>query len=309
MIYNNTIKSNTVIRGYRGISTSGYGNIIDSNTIVNITGADYNHVGVETGGEYGIVGAYYSTIVNNKIIGAKIISTGAGISAIDNSVVENNWINVTKVGRGINAGGSNVEIRNNTVYTVSGSGIYEKDEGSGLLVENNNITSESGVGILIEKLSSKRMPSNVTVVGNTIITGNKVAIDASGVRESTSNIDILSNEVFGKAINTPAGVIDTSKPTYIFKGSTIKITPDNFAEYINDNGGLTSSVNDGDILEFDGTFNDKVIYVTKSVKITGKNPMHAITSTRSALKKRQYCKNSTAENYKLIKQQTRGLRI
>lgn len=270
---NNTIKSNTVIRGYRGISTSGYGNIIDSNTIVNITGADYNHIGVETGGEYGIVGAYYSTIVNNKIIGAKIISTGAGISAIDNSVVENNWINVTKVGRGINAGGSNVEIRNNTVYTVSGSGIYEKDEGSGLLVENNNITSESGVGILIEKLSSKRMPSNVTVVGNTIITGNKVAIDASGVRESTSNIDILSNEVFGKAINTPAGVIDTSKPTYIFKGTTIKITPDNFAEYINDNGGLTSSVNDGDILEFDGTFNDKVIYVTKSVKITGKNPI------------------------------------
>ena len=134
VIYNNTVRCNVL-----ATSWSYNIQIIDSNIIVNITGADYNHVGVETGGEYGIVGAYYSTIVNNKIIGAKIISTGAGISAIDNSVVENNWINVTKVGRGINAGGSNVEIRNNTVYTVSGSGIYEKDEGSGLLVENNNI--------------------------------------------------------------------------------------------------------------------------------------------------------------------------
>lgn len=270
---NNTIKSNTVIRGYRGISTSGVGNIIDGNNIVNITGADYNHLGVETGGEYGIVGAYASIIINNRIIDAKIISTGAGISAIDDSVIENNWINVTKVGRGINAGGSNVEIRNNTVYTVSGSGIYEKDEGSGLLVENNKITSESGVGILIEKLSSKRMPSNVTVIKNTVKTGNNVAIDASGVKESSSDIDLTSNEVYGKVINTPAGVVDTSKPTYIFKGSTIKITPDNIDEYINDNGGLTSAVKDGDILEFDGTFNDEVIYVTKSVKITGKNPI------------------------------------
>ncbi len=270
---NNTIKSNTVLRGYRGISTAGSGNIIDSNTIINITGADYSHLGVETGGEYGIVGAYFSTITNNKIIGSKIISSGAGISAIDGSVVENNWVNVTKVGRGIKAGGSNVIIRSNTVYTVSGSGIYEKDEGSGLLVENNNITSVSGVGILIEQLSSRRMPSNVTVIKNTINTGNDIAIDASGVKESTSVIDIKSNIVHGKGIKTPAGIVDTSKPTYIFNGITITVTPSNIGTYINDNGGLTSNVNDGDILYFDGTFNDKVIYVTKSVKITGKNPI------------------------------------
>ena len=270
---NNTIKSNTIIRGYRGITTSGAGNIIDGNTIINITGADFNHLGVETGGEYGIVGAYYSTITNNIIDGAKIISTGAGISAIDNSVVENNWINVNKAGKGINVGGSNVIVRNNTVYTVSGSGIYEKDEGSGLLVENNYIESRSGVGILIEKVNSMRMPSNVTVVGNTVITENKVAIDASGVMESSSNIDVKSNNVYGKIINSPAGVIDTSKPTFIFKGDTITITPNNIREYINDNGGLTSEVKDGDILVFDGTFNDEIIYITKGVKITGKNPI------------------------------------
>ena len=270
---NNTIKANTVIRGYRGISTAGSGNIIIDNTIINIIGADYNHPGVETGGEYGIVGSYNSIIKNNKIIDSKIISTGAGISSIDNSIIENNWVNVTEKGRGIVAGGSNVVIKGNTIFTELGSGVYEKDEGSGLLVENNKITSSSGVGVLIEKLSSKRMPKNVTIVNNIISTNNKYAIDASGVQADSSEIDPSSNIIIGSSlINSPAGVIDTSKPTYIFKGKTHTITPTNIREFINDNGGLTAEINDGDILNFKGTFSNEVIYITKSVKITGKSP-------------------------------------
>ena len=270
---NNTIKANKVIRGYRGISSAGYGNIFTDNIVRNITGADYNHLGVETGGEYAIVGSYGAIVKNNTIIDCKIISTGAGITVIDNSIVENNWVNVTKAGRGIVAAGSNVVIRNNTVFTEFGSGIYEKDEGSGLLIENNVVTSDSGVGILIEKLSSRRMPSNVNIIGNTVRTGNKVAIDASGVQANTSDIDVQSNNVFGKDIHTPAGVIDTSKPTYIYKGTTLTITPSNFDEYINANGGLTDLVNDGDILKFKGTFDNKVIYINKGIKITGENPI------------------------------------
>ena len=270
---NNTIKSNNVIGAYRGVSTAGNGNIIIGNIIINLTGADYNHPGVESGGEFGIVASYNSIAVNNTIIGAKVISTGAGISAIDNSVVENNWVNVTLNGRGIVAGGYNVVIRNNTVFTQYGSGIYEKDEGSGLLIEKNNITSKTGVGILLEKLSSKRMPSNVTVINNTILTDNDYAIDASGVQANTSFIDIKSNVVYKKLINTPAGVIDVSKANYIYNGNNITITPSNFDTYINANGGLTSYVSDDDILNFQGTFRNKVIYITKGVKITGSNPV------------------------------------
>ena len=203
-----------------GVSTAGSGNVIINNNIINITGADYNHPGVESGGEYAIVAAYNSIVKNNKVIGAKIISTGAGISAIDNSVVENNWVNVTLKGRGIVAGGSNVTVRNNVVYTELGSGIYQKDEGKGLVVVGNNITSVSGVGILIEKVSQKRMPSEVTVEYNWIMTGNEYAIDAAGVQADTSNIDLVNNIVNGKKINTPAGVIDTSKPTFIYKGNS-----------------------------------------------------------------------------------------
>ena len=268
---NNTVKSNTVLRGYRGISTSGAGNIIDGN-IISVAGSDFTHPGVETGGEYGIVGAIYSTITNNIITG-KIISTGGGISALDKSVVENNLVNITKVGKGINAEGSNIIIRNNTVCTVSGSGIYQQGNYFGLIVENNNITSESGVGIIIEKENSRKMPSNVTVIGNTIQTGNKVAIDASSVVESSSNIDHESNNVYGKIIMSPEGVIDTSKPVYIFKGNTSIITPDNIREYINANGDLTYNVHDGDILVFEGTFDNEVIYINKRVKITGDNPV------------------------------------
>ncbi|WP_407414675.1 right-handed parallel beta-helix repeat-containing protein [Methanobrevibacter sp.] len=271
---NNTIKSNKVIGAYRGVSTAGSGNIIIENTIINLTGADYNHLGVETGGEFAIVGSYDSIVVNNTVIGAKVISTGAGITAIDGSIVEDNWVNVTLKGRGIVAGGSDVIIKSNVVFTESGSGIYEKDEGSGLLIESNNITSNTGVGILIEKLSSKRMPSYVTIVNNIISTNNPYAIDASGVQADTSVIDPDSNTIIGKGlINSPAGVIDTSKPTYTYKGVTHIITPENIREYINDNGGLTSKINDSDILSFEGSFNNEVIYITKGVKITGNNPI------------------------------------
>ena len=271
---NNTIKSNKVIGGYRGVSTAGSGNIITENTIINLTGADYNHLNVETGGEYGIVGAYDSIVTNNKIIGAKIISTGAGISVVDNSVVENNWVNSTLKGKGIAAGGSNVVIKNNIIFTESGPGVYEKDEGSGLLVESNNITSESGVGILIERLSSKRMPKNVTVIKNTISTSNKYAIDAGGVQADTSEIDPTSNVIVGSGlINSPAGVYDASKPAYIYKGTTHTITPSNIRDFIYGSGDLTPEIKDNDILNFEGTFSNEVIYITKAVKITGKKPV------------------------------------
>ena len=266
----NTIESNKIIGAYRGISTAGYRNIIIKNNVINLTGADYNNPTVEIGGEYGIVASYDSYVANNSITGAKVISTGAGISVIDNSVVEDNYVQVTLKGRGIVAAGSNVVIRDNIVFTDSGSGIYEKDEGSGLLVKGNNITSSSGVGILIEKLSSRRMPKNVTIVGNNISTENKYSIDASGVQEDTSLIE--DNFVSG-LINSPSGVIDTSKPTYIFKGKAINITPENIRDYINDNGGLTSEVNDNDILSFSGSFSNEIIYITKSIKITGDNPV------------------------------------
>ncbi|MBQ6099758.1 MAG: right-handed parallel beta-helix repeat-containing protein [Methanobrevibacter sp.] len=271
---NNIIDRNTVIGGYRGVSTADSGNTIINNYIINITGADYNHPGVETGGEYGIVASYNSYVANNTIIGSKIISTGAGITAIDNSIVENNWVNVTLKGRGIVGGGNNVIIRNNVIFTVSGSGIYQSGEDSGLIIDNNNITSDSGVGILIEKLSSKRMPKNVTVTNNVISTSNKYAIDVAGVQADTSNIDYKSNSIIGNGlVNSPAGVIDTSKPIYIFKGTTHTITPENIRKYINENGGLTSEISDDDILNFAGVFSNEVIYVTKAVRITGKNPI------------------------------------
>ena len=271
---NNNIKNNTVIGGYRGISTSGSGNVITGNYIITVTGADYNHPGVETGGEYGIVASYNSYVSNNKIIGAKIISTGAGISALDNSIVEDNFVNVTLKGRGIVAGGDYVVIRNNVIFTESGSGVFQLGDDTGLLVEGNNITSISGVGILVDKLNPRALPKNVTVINNTIATNNKYAIDASGVQADTSNIDPLSNKIIGGGlINSPAGVIDTSKPVYIYSGTTHTVTPENIRDYINDNGGLTAEVKDKDILNFEGVFNNEIIYITKPIKITGNNPI------------------------------------
>ncbi len=272
---NNLISSNKIIRGFKGIYTaSGKNNTIINNQVINVTGADYNHLGVEVGGEYAIVGTPNSFIANNTVINSKIMASFAGMFVCDNSIAENNFIEILGPGKGVEASGSNVIIRNNIINTESGSGVHQKDDGSGLLVENNTITSVSGVGILIEKLSSRRMPSNVTIIKNTISTGNKNAIEASGVQADTSVIDLESNKIIGSGnIVSPAGVFDSSKPAYIFKGTTHKITPDNIRDYINVNGGLGPEINDGDILSFEGNFTNEIIFVTKSIKITGDSPI------------------------------------
>lgn len=272
---NNLISSNKVIGGYKGIYTSsGKNNTIIYNQVINVTGADYNHLGVEVGGEYAIVGTPNSIIANNTVTNSKIGGSFAGIYVIDNSIAEYNYVEVLNAGKGIEAGGSNVIIRNNIINTQLGSGVHQKDDGSGLLIENNTITSVSGAGILIEKLSSKRMPSNVTVIKNTISTGNKYAIDAGGVQADTSLIDSESNKIIGSGIIvSPAGVFDSSKPTYNFKGTIHNITPENIRDYINFNGGLNPEIKDGDILNFKGTFNNEIIFITKSIKVTGDSPI------------------------------------
>ncbi|AMD18284.1 hypothetical protein TL18_09820 [Methanobrevibacter sp. YE315] len=274
----NTIKYNTVIGAYRGISTDGTANKIFYNTIVNLTGADYNNLNVVTGGEFGIVGSYESQIVGNEIINSKVINTGAGISGTDNTIINNNKVTITGDGRGIFAPGANVTIKNNVIVTEYGSGINQKMEVAGLYVTKNNITSVSGVGVLVEKLSSKRMPSYVTVIGNTIKTGNKYAIDVSGVQADTCTIGPKDNTIIGNGlISLPAGVYDGSKPSYIFNGNTFVITASNYAKYIDANGGLTSEVKDGDILDFRGNFQNKIILVNKAVKITS-NKKNALFS-------------------------------
>ena len=117
---NNTVNKNKVIGAYVGI-TGHEGNIIINNEIINVTGADFNNPDVEVGGAQAIGVSANSIVKNNIIINAKIIASGAGISASDNCIVEDNYIQVTKSGVGINPTGSNIQIKGNTIITESGS--------------------------------------------------------------------------------------------------------------------------------------------------------------------------------------------
>ena len=270
---NNTINSNRVVGSYRGISTSGAGNIIINNRIINITGADFENPGAEIGGESAIIGARYSVIVNNTIENAKITGTGAGISVVDGCIVENNTIHVLLSGAGINAKGANVVIKDNFISTISGSGVVYKDESHNLVVSGNNISSQSGVGVLIQKLSSRRMPGNITIINNYISTRNKYSIDA---RDADSTMYYLIDGNTGPKgtgiVATPEGSYDPSKPIYKFNGTTYTINSTNYDDYINANGYFNSLIKDGDIICFDGEFSNKTIFVNSAVKITGNNP-------------------------------------
>ena len=214
---NNTINSNRIIGAYRGISTSDIGNIIINNWIINLTGADYNHPTIEVGGDIGIVGGQYSTISNNNILNAKILSSGAGISVLDHSTVENNNVEVAYRGTGIHPQGSDIIIKNNNISTLSGAGILYNTYSYNLIVTGNNITSQSGVGVLIQKLSSKRMPGNITITYNYINTGNKYAIDARDANADSVNQMSPNTISKGSIVATPEGEYDPSKPVYNFK--------------------------------------------------------------------------------------------
>lgn len=272
---NNIIRSNKVIGAYRGISISGSWNSVIGNQIINLTGADYNHPNQEIAGESAIVGSYHSIIANNSIINSKVQASGAGISSLDYSIIENNNVQVIYVGTGINALGSNITVKNNNISTVSGPGILVNSHVFNLTFVGNTIRSQSGVGILIQKISSKRMPGNITIVDNTIYAGNSkvYAIDARDADKSTDNVieDNFVPRGYG-SIATPAGVVDGSKPSYKFNGQTHIITPSNFNDYIHENGALNSNISKGDILIFEGEFVNKLnIIVNNAVKIIGRN--------------------------------------
>ena len=279
---NNTINSNRIIGAYRGVSTSEIGNIIINNWIINLTGADYNHPTIEVGGDIGIVGGQYSTIANNNILNAKILSSGAGISVLDHSTVENNNVQVAYRGTGIHPQGSDIIIKNNNISTLSGAGILYNTYSYNLNVTGNNITSQSGVGVLIQKLSSKRMPGNITIVYNYIKTGNTYAIDARDANaDSVNQIDPNTNTIKGGKVVTPEGEYDPSKPVYNFNGTTYTVNATNlYTDFLEENGAFKSDIKDGDILNFEGEFSNEVIIVNAKVKINGQGATFYNTTFR-----------------------------
>ena len=278
---NNTVEKNRVIGAYLGICGGQNSTIVD-NTIINISGADFNHPDIPVGGDGAIVCAANSIIRNNRIINAYVLSTGGGIVASDNSIVEDNYVQVSNGnGVGIKPQGSNIIIRNNTIFTTAGAGVLNyKTQFFNLFVLNNNITSQSGVGVLIQRLSAKKMPGNITVTGNTINTTTAFAIDISEA-DASMYYSIKGNTIIGTSgIKDPKGEYDPSKYHYEFNGKTHQITPDNFGDYIDANGGLTSNITDGDILYFSGEFSNNYIYLNKAVKVTGANPIFRNTTFR-----------------------------
>jgi hypothetical protein len=188
--------------------------------------------------------------------------------------VENNTLQIFFNGGGIDAKGYNVVIKNNFISTISGAGILYKDESYNLVVSGNNISSQSGVGVLIQKLSSRRMPGNITIINNYISTRNKYSIDA---RDADSKSYYLIDGNTGPKgtgmVATPEGSYDPSKPVYKFNGTTYTINSTNYDGYINANGYFNSLIKDGDIICFDGEFSNKTIFVNSAIKITGNNPV------------------------------------
>ncbi len=261
---NNTADSNKIYGAYRGISSSNFPGNKALNNIIFVDGTDFN-TGLKSGGDYGIALASNSTIYNNTVTG---VFTGAGISGTDDAVIENNVINSTK-GYGITAPGEDIKIIGNTIYTVSSAGIYQHGRYSGIVVDRNTIVSESGIGVLLSKSSKTKYPSDITITNNKITTSNTYMINAADADKNTFTI---SNNTGSGLILTPNGEVDPSVPDFVFNGTTHYVTPANYHNFIDSDGNLKNDfVHDGDILYFNGTFDDKEILISCSIKIVGDN--------------------------------------
>lgn len=262
---NNTVDSNIINGAYRGISSNSNPGNKAINNIIFIQGRDFS-TNASTGGDYGIALSSNALIKNNTITG---MFTAAAISASDNSTVEGNTIDASK-GYAINAIGNNVVIKDNEAHTVGSAVIFQEGKCSGIVVDNNVLVSQSGIGVLLKKASKVKYPSNITITNNKITTSNDYIIDAY---EADKNSYVIENNQGTGMIKTPNGDIDPTIPDFIFNGTTHYITPDNYHAFIDADGNLVSDViSDGDILYFNGTFSDKEILLTKSVKVTGNNP-------------------------------------
>lgn len=260
---NNTVDSNKIYGAYRGVSSSNFPFNKVINNIIYVAGTDFSSHAV-TGGDYGIAVAANATIRNNTVNGGFI---GAAISGGDGSVIENNYVNATK-GYGIEAPGDNIKVIGNEIHSAS-AGVHQQGHCEGIVVDRNVIFSGSAVGVLLSKSSKTKYPSDITIINNQITTSNQYIINAADADKDSWTI---RNNTGGKAL-TPSGEVDPSVPDFVFNGTTHYITPDNYHNFIDENGNLKNDfVHDGDILNFDGTFNDKEILVSSSVKITGKNP-------------------------------------
>ncbi|MBR0057804.1 MAG: right-handed parallel beta-helix repeat-containing protein [Methanobrevibacter sp.] len=285
---NNTVDSNRIYGAYRGVTSSN----VPSNKVINnyifVDGTDFAS-GAHTGGDYGIAVASDATVRNNTITGMFV---GSAISAGDNSVIENNIINASK-GYGIEASGDDVKVIENTIYTNTSAAVRQQGKMSGIVVDRNTIVSESGIGVYLSKSSKTKYPSNITITNNDITTSNQYMINAADADKDTW---VISDNVGTGKILTPSGEVDPSAPDFNFNGTIHNVTPANYHNFIDGDGNLKNDfVHDGDILNFIGTFENKKIYVTSSVKLTGKNPVF-INSTICALSDSVWIENLTIRN-------------
>ena len=288
---NNTVESNRIYGAYRGVSSSNFPSNKAINNTIYVTGLDFATM-TPSGGDYGIALAANATVRDNTITG---LFVGAGVSVGDYSVIENNFVNASK-GYAVEVSGSNVRISNNELYTVSSAGVHQQGKYEGIVVDRNTITSQTGIGVLLLKSSKTKFPSNIKITNNHIETSNAYMINAAEADKASFHDDDIKNNTGTGKILTPNGEVDPSVPDFNFNGTTHNITPSNYHSYIDEDGNLLSDViHDGDILNFTGTFNNKQICVSSSVKLTGPSPKF-INSTISVTSDSVWIENLTIIN-------------
>ena len=251
----NLIANNTVYDSYRGISTTnGVNNSIIGNTIINAVG------------DYALFGSINCTIINNTISDC---SASVGVFVDENSTVTGNVIEGVSSSKTISMAGSNILIKNNNIKSSS-IAIYGIGKLNNITIDSNNLTTLRSIVIQLKKQSNSKKPTNITITKNIITSNAGTIID---LKEADTSI-IYENNTYngeGKIILPEEEIIDNDNETD-FNGTKHIITPENYDDYFDSNGIIRPNVvKNGDIIIFNGEFENKFLNINTRLWIIGDN--------------------------------------
>ncbi len=259
--YNN-IENNSVVGGFRGVSTAGTGNYIYNNDV------DAENIGID---------ATDNSIVIDNYVHVSNVSIGVVVEG-NNVLVANNTI-ITQNESGIDIqsiDGNNVTITGNEI-TANGYGIYSKGKYSQIVIENNKITSTKE-GILFKYQSRQKKMNHILVTKNNIKSDADYAINLEQAGSSTAaqvNVTVTQSNVLSSknGIGLSLTYLPPSNSNSTVLADTnqvIRVNSKNYTDWF-ENGRAKDTVLQNATVYLSGTFNNVDFTFTKKAHIIGEN--------------------------------------
>ncbi len=301
-------------QNYTGVYSNQWNTTVKNCNISMGSDGNANAIGIEL-----TDAADYSTILNNTIIGEMDygISFAPGNNGPENSLIENNTVNVSSVyanGTGIATtgiylrGASNNILRGNNASTLAEYGIYLQSS------SNNNLTSNTGSsnssrGILLDSSSNNTLTSNTGSSNSNYgiylyLSSNNNLTSNTGSSNSSYGIYLSSSS--NNTLTSNTGTSNSSVGIYLNTASNNTLTS-NIGTSNTDNGIYLSGSSNNNIFVNNTATTNATIVTNSALRLGVGNPSNNIFINNTAISGTSYAIYlSSANNNIFINQNATG---